>query len=327
MEPKRRKIDYTDYILEIVLALLIILTIFMAPGFFTTRNLLNVLRNSSMQGVIVFGMTMTIICGQIDLSVGSSVALYGVVAAKVAGSLAAAGVISLDYAIVVGMAVALVLSAMVGWGVGEIHVWLKIPTIIITLALMNILYGLAAIISNGFPVTTVPPWYSTFGAGRLFWNIPNPALILLATFAVVFFVMTYTRLGREVYAVGGNEESARLCGINVRKVKIACMIAPQVAAALSGIMVSSQVMSASSTFGKGFEMTAISAVIIGGASLNGGIGKVWGSFIGVIFLGIISNGMTILNINEFIQYVIRGLLILVAVAFNTIMVNRRQSAG
>lgn len=327
MGNKTNKLDLTNYILEIVLVLLFLSIWFMSPSFFTVRNLLNVLRNASMQGVIVFGMTMTIICGQIDLSVGSAVALYGVVAAKVAGMLRDADVMPLEYGIVLGILAALVLSVLVGWFVGEVHVRLNIPTIIITLALMNVLYGLAAIISGGFPVTTLPTWYSVFGAGRLFWRIPNPALILLGAFAVVYFVMTFTKLGREIYAVGGNEESARLCGINVRKVKVVCMVAPQIAACLSGIMVSSQVMSASSQFGRGFEMTAISAVIIGGASLNGGIGKVWGSFLGVIFLGIISNGMTILNINEFVQYVIRGALILVAVAFNTIMVGRQQRAG
>jgi ribose/xylose/arabinose/galactoside ABC-type transport system permease subunit len=148
--------------------------------------------------------------------------------------------------------------------------------------------------------------------------------VLLVVFLIVFIIMNYMRVGREIYAVGGNEESARLCGINVKKIKTIYLVAPQLMACVSAILVSSQVMSASSQFGKGYEMTAIPSVIIGGAALSGGVGTVWGTFIGIIFLGVISNGMTILNVNEFVQYVVRGSLILVAVAVNTIMENKRQ---
>jgi ribose/xylose/arabinose/galactoside ABC-type transport system permease subunit len=320
----KSKINLSDYILEVVLVCLIIIIASLTPGFFTKSNLLNVLRNASLTGIIAFGMTITIIAGQIDLSVGSSVALYCVVAAKITELLASSGIMPPESGVVVGMGVMLVISLLLGSMMAAIHIWLKIPTFIITLAFMNISYGLAAILSNGFPITVFPSWYNNIGAGRL-WGIPIPAIVLLIVFFIVFIIMKYTRTGREIYAVGGGEEAARLCGINIAKVKIVSLVAPQVLAAISSVLVSSQVMSASSQFGKGYEMTAVSAVIIGGASMSGGIGKVWGTFLGIIFLGIISNGMTILNINEFMQYVVRGALILIAVIANTILVNKQHS--
>ena len=138
--------------------------------------------------------------------------------------------------------------------------------------------------------------------------------------------MSYTAFGRSVYAAGGNPEAARLSGVDVTKVKILVMIGVQLLAALGGIMNSSQVMSAAHNFGRGWEMDVIASVIIGGTSMNGGVGKVKGTFLGIIFLGVLLNGMTLLNLNEYIQYVVRGGLILIAVMINTIQLNRQQKA-
>jgi len=319
----RKRIHFNDYILEIVLILLMVVIAVLTPGFMTSKNLLNMLKNVSLQGVIALGLTMTIIGGQIDLSVGSGVALYGVIVAKVGGDLSSAGVMPLEIAVLVGMLVAFAVSFIVGSIIAWLHIRFKMPSFIITLAFLNILYGAAALLSNGFPITSLPLWYNEIGAGRIGGIVPVPAVVLLVIFGIVFVIMKYTRVGREIYAVGGNEESARLCGINVAKIKTIYLIAPQLMACVSAILISSQVMSASSQFGKGYEMTAIPSVIIGGASLNGGVGTVWGTFIGIIFLGVISNGMTILNVNEFTQYVVKGVLILVAVAVNTIMENKK----
>jgi ribose/xylose/arabinose/galactoside ABC-type transport system permease subunit len=224
------------------------------------------------------------------------------------------------------MVVAFIVSYLVGLLIAWLHIRFKMPTFIITLAFLNILYGAAALLSNGFPITSLPLWYNEIGAGRIGGIVPVPAIILLVVFIIVFIIMKYMRVGREIYAVGGNEESARLCGINVTKVKTIFLVAPQLMSCVSAILISSQVMSASSQFGKGYEMTAIPSVIIGGASLSGGIGTVWGTFLGILFLGVISNGMTILNVNEFTQYVVKGVLILVAVAVNTIVENKKQGA-
>jgi ribose/xylose/arabinose/galactoside ABC-type transport system permease subunit len=298
----------------------------LTPGFMTSNNLLNMLKNVSLQGVIALGLTMTIIGGQIDLSVGSGVALYGVIVAKVGGELSNAGIMPLETAVIVGMVAAFAASYLVGLLIAWLHIRFRMPTFIITLAFLNILYGAAALLSNGFPITSLPLWYNEIGAGRIGGIMPVPAVVLLVIFVIVFVIMKYMRVGREIYAVGGNEESARLCGINVTKIKTIFLVAPQLMSCVSAILISSQVMSASSQFGRGYEMTAIPSVIIGGASLFGGIGTVWGTFLGIIFLGVISNGMTILNVNEFVQYVVKGTLILVAVAVNTIVENKKQGA-
>lgn len=321
-----RKFNLNDHILETVLVVLMIAIALLTPGFMTSSNLLNMLKNVSLQGVIALGLTMTIIGGEIDLSVGSGVALYGVIVAKVAGDLSNTGIMPLEMAVLIGMAIAFITSFIIGVIITWLHLRFKMPTFIVTLAFMNILYGAAALLSRGFPITSLPRWYNEIGAGRIGGIIPVPAVVLLVVFIIVFIIMNYTRTGREIYAVGGNEESARLCGINVRKIKIIYLVAPQLMACVSAILVSSQVMSASSQFGKGYEMTAIPSVIIGGAALSGGVGTVWGTFLGIIFLGVISNGMTILNVNEYVQYVVKGSLILVAVAVNTIMQNKRQRA-
>lgn len=314
----------SKYMLEIILLLIIIVMSFISSGFLTTNNLLNILRNMSLQGVIAFGMTMVIISGEIDLSIGSTVALTGVIVGMTTGKLSSAGIMPIEQAVIVGIVLSFVVSGMIGLFHGWLLTKFKMPSFIITLAMLNVIYGVAAVISKGFPVTTLPSWYNVLGAGQLFGVVPIPAIILLIVFAITLILMNYTKFGRSVYAVGGNPESARLSGINVKRVKITVMVVVQLCSALGGILVSSQVMSGSFSFGKGWEMTAISSVIIGGASLAGGTGKVWGTFIGLIFLGVIINAMTLLNVNQYIQYVVRGLLILTAVLFNTVQTQKKN---
>ena len=314
------------YMMEIILFFITLTLVFSAPGFFSLGNILNVFRNVALAGVISFGMTMTIIGGEIDLSVGSSIALSAVLTASVTGALAKAGILPMNQAVIIGMIVAVLVGLCIGWFIGFIRTRFNIPTFIITLAMLNVIYGSSALISKGFPVTTLPDWYNWIGAGQLFGFFPVPALWLLIAFAVAFVIMNLTRFGREVYAVGGNPESARLSGINVTRVKIIIMVGVQVMAACSGIILSAQVMSGSSTFGRGYEMDVISAVIIGGTSLFGGIGKVWGTMIGIVFLGVINNGMTLFGVGDFEKYIVRGLLILFAVLLNTIQVQSLQKA-
>ncbi len=314
------------YMMEIILSCITLVLVFTAPGFFTVPNILNIFRNVALAGVISFGMTMTIIGGEIDLSVGSSIALSAVLTATITGKLDAAGILPMQSAVLVAMLCALAVGTLIGLFNGFIRTRYNIPSFIITLAMLNVIYGAAALISKGFPVTTLPDWYNWIGAGQLFGFFPVPAMWLLIAFGLVFMVMNLTKFGREVYAVGGNPESARLSGIHVTRIKIIIMVVVQILAAVSGIILSAQVMSGSSTFGRGYEMDVISAVIIGGASLNGGIGKVWGTMIGIIFLGVINNGMTLFGVGDFEKYIVRGLLILFAVLLNTIQLASLQKA-
>jgi len=312
------------HMLELILLVIFIAMSFASSGFFTVDNILNIFRNIAMQGIIAFGMTMVIIAGEIDLSVGSTVALSGVTTGAVTGWLANHGGMPIEQAVIIGMVVSLVLAGLIGLFNGFILTKYKVPSFIITLAMLNVVYGAAAVMSGGFPVTTLPSWYNVLGSGEIL-SIPVPAIILLLIFAIIFVVMKYTKFGRSVYAVGGNPESARLSGINVGRVKIICMVVVQLLSALSGILLSSQVMSGAFSFGKGWELIVISAVIIGGTSLFGGIGKVWGTFVGLVFLGVLINAMTILNVNEYVQYIVRGCLILIAVLITTIQIMKRRS--
>lgn len=300
----------------VLIAMAIGLAIFQ-ENFLTVKNILGILRGASITGVIAFGMTMVIIGGEIDLSVGSGIGFSAVITATIAGKLASANIMPLEYSIIVAMIVALICGALIGLVNGFLRTRFNIPSFIVTLAMLNVLYGAAAVISKGFPVTTVPSWYSFIGAGSI-WIIPAPAIWLVIIFGISLFLMNHTRFGREVYAVGGNPESARLSGINVKKVKTMTMVIVQVLAAFAGIILSSQVRSGSPQFGKGYEMEVISAVIIGGASLSGGRGNIKGTFLGIIFLGILMNGMTLLGVDDYIKYIIRGGIIILAVLVNTL---------
>jgi ribose/xylose/arabinose/galactoside ABC-type transport system permease subunit len=310
-------------VMELVLLSLCIYLAFRAPGFRTLDNLLNVLRNVSMQGLIAFGMTMVIIAGEIDLSVGSAVAFSGCLTAWLTQWL-----IGPPFNLSIGLAIALaiLISGAVGFGLGSLsgllRVYFRVPTFISTLAWMTVLRGAAGLVTNGFPLTPFPDWYNFLGGGYLL-GIPFPAIVFVFAFVVIQLLMSFTSFGRSVYAVGGNPEAARLSGINVKMVKLLVMGLVGFLAAISGVMQSSQIMSGSSTTAVGWELDVISAVIIGGTSLLGGAGTVWGTLIGVIFLGVLLNGMTLLNITEYWQQIVRGGLILAAVLINVVPTGKR----
>ena len=303
-------------IMELVLLLLCLILGYQAEGFFSMANLLNVLRNISMQGIIAFGMTMVIISGEIDLSVGSAVAFAGCLTAYLTQLLSNLG-LPLVMALPLAMLASLSLGFAIGALTGLIRVRFGVPSFITTLAWMTVLTGSAELITGGFPLTPFPEWYNFFGGGYVL-GIPFPAIVFVLVFVLTQILMDYTSFGRSVYAVGGNVEAARLSGINVVRIKILVMAAVACLAALAGIMQSAQIMSGAATTAKGWELDVIASVIIGGTSLMGGEGKIRGTLIGVIFLGILVNGMTLLNISEYWQHVVRGVLILSAVLINRI---------
>ncbi len=322
---KKSKNFILDHMIELLLLALIIGVSLTAPSFLKMGNILNILRNVAMKGVIAYGMCLVIISGEIDLSVGSQVALSGVLAAFVSKWLAEAGIMSIEIGALVGIAVAVAVSLLTGL----FHAWARhkfnMPSFIITLATLNVLYGLAAIVCGGFPIANAfPTWYAFLGSGRIL-GIPVPAIIFLLIFVFFWFLTEKTDLGRQIYAVGGNAEAARLNGISVWKTRLFVMCVVQLMCVLSGIMNSAQVRSATFTFGRGWETQIISSVVIGGTSMLGGIGTIWGTLIGVLFTGVISNAMTLLNVNEFMQYVVNGGLMFFAVMFNTYMTKKRNS--
>jgi sugar transport system permease protein len=312
-------------VLELILLILCIALALAAPGFLTAENLLNVLRNVSMQGVIAFGMTMVIIAGEIDLSVGSAVAFSGCLTAFVTQQLTGPSMgWSPAAAVPLAMGIALTVGLLLGVFTGFMRTRYQVPSFITTLALLTGLMGAAELITNGFPINSFPEWYNFLGGGYVA-GIPFPAIIFLLVFVIVHVLMNFTAFGRSVYAVGGNAEAARLSGINVRFVKMAVLGFTAMLAALSGILQSAEIMAGTATTAKGWELDVIAAVIIGGTSLLGGSGRVWGTMVGIVFLGIIINGMTLLNISEYWQHVVRGVLILAAVLLNRMQAGRENS--
>ena len=314
---------FRKYVLECILLILIIFLTVSQSGFLTVPNLFNILRNMSLQGVIAFGMTIVIISGEIDLSVGSTVGLTGVIIAVLTGSLAKHG-IPMEYGVLIGIAVALIVAALIGLFSGYLLTVIKMPSFIITLGLYTLVFGIAGVICKGFQIITLPEWFGEIGSGQIFGVIPIPAVILLVVFAIVFILMNYMKFGRSIYAVGGNVESARLSGVNVKFVKTAALVIVQVLAALGGILESSLVMSGNYLYGRDWAMTVISAAIIGGTSIFGGVGKVWGTLMGLIFIGVIQNGMVLMNIGESEQYITKGGLIVFAVLINTLQTRQKK---
>lgn len=304
------------YAMELVLLLLVLALVFTAPGFATLGNLLNVLRTVSMLGVIAFGMTAVIIGGEIDLSVGAGVALSGCIVAWFAGTLTPR--VGSVVAVVVGVAAAMLAGGGFGAFTGKMRQWFRVPTFITTLALFTALRGFANLITGGFPLTDLPDWFGFLGAGDLL-GIPFPVYVFAAVFLLMHGLMTYTRFGRAVYAVGGNAEAARLSGIDVFGVKTATLVITGVLTAITGTLIASQIGSGTGTTATGMELDVIAATIIGGTSLFGGKGRVWGTLLGVLFLGCITNGMTLLNVSEYWQYVVRGGIILGAVLVNQVL--------
>lgn len=290
----------------LLLALIILFVIlsFIAPNFLTVRNLFNVLRQVAFVGIIACGMTMALIAAEVDLSVGSVVAftssLLAILYAKVGWPLWLATVVAILQAGVVG-----VLAGMV-------RVRWNIPALIVTLALMISLRGLAFVLTNAFPIPISDPVFAFFGGGYVL-GVPVPALVFLLIMVLFWFISTRTVYGRSIYAVGGNAEAARLSGIPVNRIRIMILGTTGLLAGISGFLLTSRLTSGYSGVGVGWEFDVIAAVLIGGTSLFGGRGSMVGTLLGVLFIGLLGNGMVLLGVNPYLQDVARGAIILLAV--------------
>lgn len=301
--------------LLIAVFLLFVVLAILAPNFLSQRNLFNVLRAVAFNGIIACGMTFVIIQGDIDVSVGSAVAwcssLLGVLA------------IDLGWPLVLAVVVVLAQQALIHGTAGYIRCRWAVPAFVVTLTLFLSLRGAARLITNAYPITPFPDSFAFWGGGYLFENllgktIPVPVVFMLATFIIFHFISTRTVYGRSVYSVGGNEEAARLSGIRVWRTRVTTFALTGFLAAMSAVLLSSRIMSGSSNIAEGLEFEVIAAVIIGGTSLAGGSGTIFGTFLGVIFIGLLGNGMVLMGITPFAQEVIRGLIILVAVLISVI---------
>lgn len=292
------------------LIVLVVVMSFLSPFFMTFNNLFNVATQISVIAILAFGQTFVIVSGGIDLSVGSVLALAGIVfgwASVVAGLPV---VLALLLGLGAGAAIGLVNGLLITLG--------KLPPFIATLAMLSAARGLALVISNGQPLNPIPEVVRTLGGGDLFGVVPLPVVLLLIMWVITIVILRSTYPGRCFYAIGGNEEAARLSGINVFRQKLLMYTLSGFFAAVAGILIAARLASAQPQAGFTFELDAIAAVVIGGASLAGGVGSASGTFIGALILGVLRNGLNLLNVSAFWQQVVIGAVIALAVMTDTL---------
>jgi putative xylitol transport system permease protein len=274
--------------------------------FLSGRNLVFVLLQISVNTILASGMTLVILSKGIDLSVGSVVALAGVVGAD----LAVRGV-----PVPVAAAIAIGLGALVGFANGASIVFLRVAPFIATLATMTAARGLAYLYTEGVSVGNLPRAFTVWGGGRI-GPVPIPVIVAAAVVAVTAVLLGRTVFGRRIYAIGGNEEAARLAGVRVGALKIAIYTMMGALAALGGILLAARLGAGDPKAGQLFELTAIAAVVVGGTSLMGGRGGVWGTVLGALIIGVLDNGLVLMDVSTFWQMVVKGLVILGAVALD-----------
>jgi ribose transport system permease protein len=274
-------------------------------NFLSSNNLLNVLRQTSTNLYLALAMTMIIILGGIDLSVGSIMAVVGVVTTSLIAFLGAP--------VLVAVAAGLLVGVLIGAVNGYVAATTIIPPFIITLATMNIARGAAYVLTDGKPVRVMSDSFNFIGSGYIGGILPTPVLYLLILLILCYFIMNKTKLGRHMYAVGGNAEAAKFSGINIKKVKFFAYAFSGLMAAIAGIVLASRMFSGQPTAGNAAELDAIAAVVLGGTSMTGGYGRIGGTVIGALIIGVLSNGLNLMGVSSFWQFIVKGIVILVAV--------------
>jgi ribose/xylose/arabinose/galactoside ABC-type transport system permease subunit len=295
------------FILPVVFFAWLIFLSITSPVFLTTQNIFNVTRQVAVIGILSLGQFLALITGNIDLSVGSFLGLFGAILAG----------FSLQFGFLGGLAVALLLALVWGFSNGFLVSRGVGLSVIITLSTMYIARGITLIYTDGKPIIRFPMPYEFLGAGNLGpvpWSLITFALISV----IIGFILRFTALGRHLYAVGGNRDAARVVGINLNHVTIGVFISSALLSALGSIVLLGRVASAQPNAGLGMELDSIAAVLIGGASVSGGAGTVLGTLIGVFMLGFINNGLNLLGVSGFYQFVFKGLIILLAVLVDTL---------
>lgn len=305
-----RVVNYLrDFGILAVLILLVGFFMVISPdGFAQPGNLINVVRQASINGIIAVGMMFVIISGGIDLSAGSTVALAGVVAALTAKST--------GLPLIAVAAVALAAGAAVGLVNGVGVAYLGLPAFIITLATMTGMRGLALIVSGGSPVFGLPPEFENIASSAIAVVVPVLVVYFVAVMLGSGFVLNRTIFGRRVYAIGGNPEAATVSGIRTKRYLLGVYTLAGTLAGFAGLLVASRTMQGSPTAGQGYELDAIAAVVIGGISMSGGAGKWYGAMIGALLIAVMSSGLDILGVNSNYQAIIKGAIIAVAVYFD-----------
>ena len=297
------------YVMYLFLILMCIVLTVASDKFLTVTNLMTIIKQISIQSIVAIGMTMIIISGNIDLSVGSLVALC---------SVSGAMIMNKGLPMIAAVIASVIIGALVGFITGGVTAKLKLHSFLVTLSLMTALRGLAQTMTNGRPVAGLP---SAFGkiASASIGPVPLLVIYMIVLYAIFMYVMKYTAFGRSIYAVGSNQESARLSGINIEMVKTMVFVISGALCGIAGVLLTAKVRSGDPTCANAWEMDTIAGAIIGGTDMNGGEGK-----LGLLFVGILANGMVLLGVSAYMQSVIKGLVIFMAVIINSI---QKRSQG
>jgi ribose transport system permease protein len=307
-----------QYTIFLVLLGLIALFSVLSPYFFTQLNLTNIFVQQSYVIIAAVGLSFVMISGGMDLSIGYQISTVGVTTAALVRWVG----LPFPLSLAIGMATGVCLGAFNGF----LSVRLKVHTLIVTLGTMTIFQGLSYIISRQSVILNLPPAYKFFGQGYLFEFLPFSVILMVLSVGTASFILNYTRFGRRIYGVGRNEEAARLSGVNVKIIRMLVFSICGFFVALSSMVLFGRSGSASSSTGPGVEFTAMTAAILGGVSFKGGEGKMWGLVTGVFILGVLSNGMQLVGMNTYVQYIVKGFVLLLAVGFDILQKERLTKA-
>lgn len=304
-----------EFALLFVFILIFTLFSIFAPNFLQVSNMFNIARQITTLGIMAVGMTMVMIAGGIDLSVGYQVSLVNVVCAWLMVN---------NMSPLFAVLISIVMGTLIGCINGFIIVKTGVAPLIITLGVLNVLNGLSYIVTRGIPIFGFPRGFSFLGQGTI-GQIPVSLFIVVAIFAIGAFVINKTSFGRYLYAIGSNEEATKLSGINTGKIKILAFALNGFLTAIGAILLLSRTNSGNSANGVGFEFNVITACVLGGVSANGGKGTIIGVLGGVLIIGILNNGLLLMNVNEYLQLVVKGVLMLIAVIYDTVSRQRSDS--
>jgi ribose/xylose/arabinose/galactoside ABC-type transport system permease subunit len=329
---EKKRFDVLDIVSRfgafIFLIVLCLIFYILEPAFFKPINIFNVLRQVSIIGLLAIGMTFVILTAGIDLSVGALLALAGLVAAAVekggtglltGGGTGEGGGYGVPAAIAAAIAVGLLGGLLQGGAISK----MKVPAFIVTLGGLSAFRGMALVFSGGQPISAFREEYRYLGQG-LIGPVPIPVIIFLSFAVIAGIVLRYSKYGRHIYAVGGNQEAARLSGLNVDRLIASVYVLSGFFVGLSGFLLSARLNSAEQVAGLGFELTVIASVVIGGTSLFGGEGNIFGTVVGVLLIGVLANGLTLLNVSSYYQQILIGLIIVFAVYFDQLIKRRRR---
>jgi putative xylitol transport system permease protein len=317
----RRRLIIQEYGIFLAFLLLAVILSLSNEYFLTPGNISNVLLQTSINGVLAIGMTFVILTRGIDLSVGSVVALAGIVSASFATTSATAGIAGGPYPFYVALAIGILVGLACGALVGLIVSRFSVPAFVATLGMLSAARGMTLIYGGGKPVPALTPEFRWLGTGNIL-GIPMPVILLAIVFAISWWVLTRTRYGRYIYAVGGNPHAAKTSGINVTRMKFSVYMISGSLSGLAGMMLSARTGSALPQAGIAYELDAIAAVVIGGTSLSGGVGRVTGTLIGALIIGVMNNGLDLMGIQSYYQQVLKGALIVGAV-----MLDQKRNHG